>query len=141
MTTTRNHVNQYSQVKNYTGITDANPHQLVAMLLEGAMSKLSIVKGMLTRGETSRKGEIIGQVIAIIGGLRSSLDMEQGGELAENLDNLYEYMERRLVQANLKHDMDIIDEVTLLLREIKAGWDSIPQQYREAKEPGLALVP
>ena len=138
---TRNHVSEYSQVKNYTGITDANPHQLVAMLLEGAMGKLSIVKGMLTRGETTRKGEIIGQVIAIIGGLRSSLDMDAGGELAENLDNLYEYMERRLVRANLKNDMEIVDEVALLLREIKAGWDSIPEQLRDVKETDLSLVP
>lgn len=123
-------IDAYTQVNKYSGITDASPHRLVQMLLEGALEKLAGVKYFLKRGEIAKKGESIGQVIAIIGGLRSSLDIEAGGELAENLERLYDYMERRLVTANLQNDESILDEVNSLLREIQAGWDAIPDEVR-----------
>ena len=134
-------VNQYHQVDNYSGITDADPHRLVQMLLEGVLGKIAIVKGVMTRGDIAKKGEAIGQAISIVGGLRSSLDIESGGELANNLDDLYEYMERQLVQANLKNDTTILDEVTNLLREIKTAWDAIPLELRTKPQPKLTVVP
>jgi flagellar protein FliS len=139
-TTTKGNVNHYSTIDSYTGVTDANPHQLVQMLLDGALGKIAVVKGLMTRGDTVKKGEVIGQAISIIGGLRSSLDMSAGGELAANLDNLYEYMERRLVTANLKNDVIILDEVTTLLREIKTAWESIPLESRVKPAPDLSVV-
>lgn len=131
----------YRQVDNYTGVADADPHQLVLMLLEGALGKIAFVKGLMAHGEAGKKGEVIGQAISIITGLRSSLDMSTGGELAANLDDLYDYMERRLVQANLKNDAAILDEVSSLLREIKNAWESIPQELRIKTKAGLAVVP
>lgn len=139
-TTTKNNVGQYSSVNSYTGVTDASPHQLVQMLLNGALGKLSVVKGLMDRGEVAKKGVVIGQAISIIGGLRSSLDLSKGGEIAVNLDNLYEYMERQLLQANLKNDLTIVDEVTSLLHEIKAAWASIPDELREKPSAGLSVV-
>ena len=84
------------------------------------------MKVVMLRNDIGKKGEVIGQAVSIIGGLRSSLDMKTGGEIAVNLDNLYEYMERQLIQANLENDTGILDEVAVLLREIKTAWDSIP---------------
>jgi flagellar protein FliS len=139
-TTTKGNVSHYSTVDSYTGVTDADPHQLVQMLLDGALGKIAVVKGLMTRGETAKKGEVIGQAISIIGGLRSSLDLSAGGELAANLDDLYEYMERRLLTANLKNDVTILDEVTTLLREIKAAWESIPQESRTKPTADLSVV-
>ena len=139
-TTTKNNVSQYSSVNSYTGVTDASPHQLVQMLLDGALGKLSVVKGLMDRGETAKKGEVIGQAISIIGGLRSSLDLSKGGEIAANLDNLYEYMERQLIQANLKNDLTIINEVISLLLEIKTAWVSIPAESRTKPSAGLSAV-
>lgn len=139
-TTTKNNVNQYSSVNSYTGVTDASPHQLVQMLLDGALGKLSVVKGLMDRGETAKKGEVIGQAISIVGGLRSSLDLSKGGEIAANLDNLYEYMERQLIQANLKNDLTIINEVVSLLLEIKTAWVSIPVESRTKPSAGLSAV-
>ena len=130
-TATTGNIGHYNQVSNYSGITDANPHRLVQMLLEGALSKLAIVKGMISRGQVAKKGETIGQAMAIVGGLRSSLDLSAGGELAANLDGIYEYIERRLLTANLQNDVDMIVEVSSLLREIKEGWDAIPAESRE----------
>ena len=139
-TTTKNNVSQYSSVNSYTGATDASPHQLVQMLLDGALGKLSVVKGLMDRGETAKKGEVIGQAISIIGGLRSSLDLSKGGEIAANLDNLYEYMERQLIQANLKNDLTIINEVISLLLEIKTAWVSIPAESRTKPSADLSAV-
>ena len=133
-TTARRNIAAYTQVNKYSGVTDASPHRLVQMLLEGALEKIASVKGMLKRGEISKKGETIGQVIAIIGGLRSSLNKEAGGDMAENLDRLYDYMERQLLYANLHNDVKVLNEVSDLLREIKSGWDAIPVEIRN-KQP------
>ena len=128
--TMKNDVSQYQQVNNYTGVNEAGPHQLVQMLLDGALGKIAAVKGYMTRKEVAKKGEVMGQAIAIIGGLRSSLDLKAGGAVAENLDNLYEYIERQLVLANLKNEVATLDEVSGLLKEIKMAWESIPFEAR-----------
>jgi flagellar protein FliS len=138
-TTTKNNVSQYNSVNSYTGVTDASPHQLVQMLIDGALGKLSVVKGLIERKEVKKKGEVVGQTISIINSLRSSLDMKKGGEVAINLDNIYEYMERQLVQANLNNDLSIIKEVAALLREIKSAWESIPTEAR-LRSPELSIV-
>ena len=129
-TATTGNISHYNQVNNHSGVTDASPHRLVQMLLDGVLGKLATVKGMMTRGQMSKKGEVIGQAMAIVSGLRSSLDLSAGGELAANLDRLYDYIERRLLTANIKNDVDIIIEVSDLLREIKSGWDAIPVEAR-----------
>ena len=118
-------VSHYNQVDNYTGVIEASPHRLVQMLLDGALGKIAVVKGLMMRNDVGKKGEVIGQAISIIGGLRSSLDMEAGGDIATNLDDLYEYMERQLIKANINNDIALLDEVVILLREIKEAWDSI----------------
>lgn len=134
-TATMGNISHYNQVNNHSGVTDADPHRLVQMLLEGVLGKLAIVKGMMNRGELAKKGEVIGQAMAIVGGLRSSLNLSAGGDLAANLDGLYDYIERRLLTANLKNDVDMVVEVTGLLREIKSGWDAIPLEARTKISP------
>ncbi len=136
-----NNISEYKQINNYTGVTDANPHQLVKMLLEGASAKLSIAKGMMSRGEMTRKGEVISQAMAIISGLQASLDMSAGGDIAQNLDSLYDYMVRRLMQANIDNDVEIVSEVLILLKEIETAWDGIPTDLRVGNsEPMVATA-
>ncbi|NNJ96649.1 MAG: flagellar export chaperone FliS [Gammaproteobacteria bacterium] len=139
-TTSQHSVNHYKNVDSYTGVVEADPHQLIQMLLDGALEKLSVVKGLIKRNDMASKGEIIGQAIAIVSGLRVSLDMEAGGEIAANLDNLYEYIERRLLEANLKNDISILDESVSLLREIKAAWEAIPHEQRVKPDIATASV-
>ncbi len=79
----------------------------------------------MSRGQIALKGELLGKAIAIIGGLRESIDHQQGGELAANLDRLYEYMMGRLVEANVRNDESPLQEVAELLRNVKEGWDAI----------------
>ena len=84
----------------------------------------------MIRGEVSQKGERISRVIDIVDNLRASLNHEVGGELSANLASLYDYMEQRLVEANLSNSTELLDEVAGLLREVKSGWDEIPAEHR-----------
>lgn len=116
---------QYQTVNTQAQVSDASPHRLIQMLMEGGLSRLAQAKGAMLHGQNAQKGELISKAIAIIGGLRESLDLQQGGEIAANLDRLYEYMVARLVEANIGNDVALIDEVAELLRNVKSGWDAI----------------
>lgn len=118
---------QYQTVNTQAQVFEASPHRLIQMLMEGGLSRLAQARGALERGQVALKGELIGKAIGIIGGLREALDLDKGGELALNLDSLYDYMVARLVEANLKYDAAMLDEVAGLLRNIKTGWDGISQ--------------
>ena len=122
--------NAYRDVGVQSGITDASPHQLITMLMDGALSRISSAKGAMARGETALQGGAIGKAIGIIDGMRASLDLDRGGEVAANLRDLYDYMERRLVEGGAKADQEALDEVTRLLKEVKSGWDAIPADQR-----------
>ncbi|TBU93895.1 flagellar export chaperone FliS [Phytopseudomonas dryadis] len=118
---------QYQSVNTQAQAVDASPHRLIQMLMEGGLTRLAQARGAMEREQYALKGELIGKAIGIIGGLRAGLDLQQGGELAENLDNLYDYMVRRLSEANLKNSAEPLDEVAGLLRNVKTGWDAIAQ--------------
>lgn len=116
----------YTQVNRISGVEGANPHQLVDMLMEGALDKISVAKGLLTRNEIAAKGFAISRAIAILDGLRNSLD-DAGGELTTNLNDLYDYMQRRLMDANQQNDTQPLDEVTKLLSGLRVSWNGIPE--------------
>ena len=116
---------QYQQVNAHSGAAYASPHRLIQMLMEGALERIAVAKGCIQRQDTVAKGEQISRAIAIIGGLREGLNHEAGGQLAANLDALYDYLQRRLLEANLHSDLLILDEVADLLRPIKEAWDEI----------------
>jgi flagellar protein FliS len=118
---------QYQSVNTQAQAVDASPHRLIQMLMEGGLTRIAQARGAMERQQTAMKGELIGKAIAIIGGLREGLDLQQGGELAANLDNLYQYMVSRLLEANVKNDAAPLDEVAGLLRNVKSGWDAIGQ--------------
>lgn len=123
----RGAINQYKQAAVNMAAEHANPHRLIQMLMQGALDKIAIAKGAMERRETAKKGEHISWAISIISGLRGSLDLS-AGEIATNLDSLYDYMERRLVEANIENNPAMLDEVTELLKEIKSAWDAISDQ-------------
>lgn len=119
---------QYQAVGVHSGVMDASPHRLIQMLMEGVLQRVAQAKGNVKRKEIADKAVNITKAINIVAGLRSSLDIEQGGEIAANLDSLYEYMLNRLMLANAKSDEDILDEVSTLMISIKLSWDSIADQ-------------
>ena len=116
---------QYQKVCAYSGVMDASPHRLVQMLMEAVLEKIAQAKGNIHRNEIPEKGANISKAILIIEGLRASLNIEEGGELAQNLNDLYDYMERRLLSANQQSDETELDEVFSLMSEIKTGWEAI----------------
>lgn len=128
---------QYRKVGAQTEVSTASPHRLIQMLLEGAIEKINLAKGYMENGEIALKSSHITWAISIIDGLRISLDKEAGGEIATNLEALYEYMTRRLLEAHLHNNPKILDEISGLLREIKSAWDAIPANLRQ---PAAAMA-
>jgi len=127
-------IKQYQSVSTETSIMDADPHKLIQLLFEGALARISTAKGHMERKEYDRKSKMINSAIDIIGGLQDSLNMETG-ELAMNLERLYDYMIRRLFEANARNDLSILDEVSGLLTQIKSAWDEIREQALAESAP------
>lgn len=121
-------VSQYKNVSVSSGVEDATPHHLIQMLMEGALDKIATAKGHMMHNEPAEKGRHISWAISIISGLQSSLNLESGGEISANLNNLYDYMVRRLGMASTLNDPSILDEISSLLIEVKSAWDVIPRQ-------------
>jgi len=123
-----NGLQAYQRVNTQTSITDADPHKLIQLLYNGAIERINMAKARMQAKDYAGKGQLIGKAIEIIGGLRSFLDFEKGGELSAQLEALYDYMERTLLEASAKNDVSKLDEVLGLLRTVKDGWDGIRQE-------------
>ena len=130
----------YQTVGAHAQVTAADPYKLVQLLLANVVDRLAAARGHMQRREIARKGEQISKAIAVLSALDSSLNMEQGGEIAANLRQLYEYMSLRLVRANLDDDVSGLDEVMGLVRNIKEGWDGIAGTARPDAAPAATAV-
>lgn len=118
--------NAYANIGIETGVVAANPHKLITMLFDGALVAISMAKKYMVEGDIKNKGESITKAILIIdNGLRASLNKNVGGDLALNLDALYEYMSRRLFEANTSNNQAILAEIHGLLDEIRSAWEQI----------------
>lgn len=126
-------IDAYSRVGLETSVDIANPHRLILMLLDGVILTLGSASQAMKENRIAEKGKHLTTAIDIISsGLQASIDKKAGGELAERLDSLYNYMCTRLLYANLRNDLGAIQEVSTLLGEIKAGWEEI------ANDPAVA---
>jgi flagellar protein FliS len=134
-------VNAYANVGLETGIASASPHKLIVMLYDGALVALLSAKTNIAANNIAAKGTAISKAITIIdNGLRASLDKNAGGEIASNLDALYDYMSRRLLHANLKNDVPAIEEVHRLLSDLREAWVAIGDKVAQAAA-GSAAAP
>lgn len=115
----------YQKVGSHAQTSEASPHRLVQMLMQGGLDRISQAKGAMDRRDVAGKGIMIGKAIDIIGGLREGLDLENQMATVARLDNLYDYMMKRLALANARNDAKMLDEVTELLQTVKEGWDAI----------------
>lgn len=113
----------YQQVQVQTGVEDADGRRLVSLLFEGALGAISSARSAMARGDIEAKGVQIGRAVRIVDeGLRGSLDLNQGGALAANLDGLYAYVVRRLTEANLRNDDAALGECARLLSPLREAW-------------------
>jgi len=116
---------EYRQVSLRHAIENASPHRLVQLMMERVLAKIAIARGHLERNAVADKGLHIGDAISIINGLQVSLNHKADATLAGKFDALYDYMSRRLLEANLRNDDDILKEVASLMRQVKEAWDAV----------------
>jgi flagellar protein FliS len=136
-------VSAYAKVGIETGVTAASPHKLIVMLFDGALTAMSTALKHMEAGNIPGKGIAISKAIMIIdSGLRASLDKKVGGDIAEGLDALYEYMGARLLQANLKNDLAALEEVQRLLADLRDAWNAIADNpaVKEAQAASDAIT-
>ena len=127
MTFNQRGINAYRNVNVSSAVPYADSVKLIQMLFDGLMTSLADAEGHFERNDIKGKHDAIGRSTKIIVGLQGALDFSQGGELATNLSDLYDYCVRRLLKANIRNDIDGIKEVRSLLNEIKGAWEEIPQ--------------
>ncbi|MDJ0813889.1 MAG: flagellar export chaperone FliS, partial [Woeseiaceae bacterium] len=123
---------QYQQLDTQSRIASATPHQIIQLMMEQAVARISIARRHMQNEETYEKGVNIGSAISIINGLQASLNHKADENMAANFDALYAYMMRRLLEANLHDDVQMLDEVTGLLKELKEAWDAIADKADSA---------
>ncbi len=122
----RNALKAYKSVDIESNAAYADGVQLVQMLFDGLLESLDKADGHIERGEIKDKNQVIGRAQKIIFGLQMSLDMEKGGDLSRNLNDLYEYSVRRLLHAHTKNDVEALREVKSLIREVSSAWSMLP---------------
>ena len=125
MLANRRSANQYINVLNNSNLGEETPHRLIQMLMEGFLTRVNSAKGAMQHGDIEAKGRYISLAMGIIGGLIDGLDPARGGELADNLHDLYLYINMRLLEANLENNIEKLEEAAALLRTIKEAWDVI----------------
>ncbi len=116
----------YRTVSAHGSVESSDPHRLVQLMFATALERIAAARGCMERGQVAQKGENVSKAISLVGGLNNALDLEQGGEIAANLRELYDYVSRRLLEANALDDAARLDEAATLLREIKSAWDALP---------------
>jgi flagellar secretion chaperone FliS len=115
----------YQTVAAHGGVAAADPHGLILMLLDGVLERIASARGAMEHGAVEAKGRALHRAVAIIDELRASLNMASGGQIAANLADLYDYVGRQLMRANLEGRMELLDEASHLLREIRSAWIQI----------------
>ena len=120
---------QYDQARREGSVEGASPHQLILLLFDGALERISTARGALNRNNPADKARHLSVATGIIEGLRASTNPEAGEELAARLQDLYSYCNDRLLDGNLHNDDSALEEVSNLLRELRAGWNSIPSEF------------
>ena len=129
----QNRASAYAKVGVETGVTTADPHKLILMLFDGALLQVRTAGIAIGNQDVPGKGAAISKAVEIIiNGLKVSLDMSAGGELAARLAALYDYMSDRLLYANLHNSQPALDEVAGLLDSLREAWASIRSQVQPA---------
>ena len=136
----------YQRINVETSMHTMDQHQLVSLLYQGVLSSVAAARGALARGDVATKCSSISKAVRIIEeGLMTALDKDAGGEIALNLEALYDYSLRRLILANSRNDDAMLAEVASLIEPIAQSWSQIrtpaPAAIDAAAQPTPALIP
>ncbi|GAB1620150.1 flagellar export chaperone FliS [Agarivorans sp. B2Z047] len=124
-------INQYRQVGVKDQVATADPHRITQILMQTALENLAVAKGCIERADYQNKGKPLAKATSIITSLKNTLDFERGGDIAGNLNDLYEFMLTRLSEASIANDAAIVEEVIELMLPIKSAWDQIPEADKQ----------
>jgi flagellar protein FliS len=123
----RSSLQSYRKVSLDSEISVASPHRIIQLMFAGGLERLAQSRYAIENRDMNNKGLFIGKAIGIVNGLNNSLSMDEGGEIAGNLSQLYDFIIMKVTEANLKNDTQAIDDAVAVLRTLKEGWDAIPQ--------------
>lgn len=132
----RNPYAQYQSIDLEAKVESASPHGLISMLYDGLLTRISQAKNGMLAGNFEQKGVNVTKALNILGGLAGSLDPHHSPELAERLGELYDYCQRRLLDASAQRDAEGFDEVASLIRDIKEAWEAIEPEAARMAEAG-----
>lgn len=140
-TNSRNAAHAYANVGLETGVVAASPHQLIIMLYEGAELAVRMAIKHMNEGDIAKKSAAISKASSIIlDGLRAALDPQQGGDIAQQLGALYDYMNNRLMLAHVNNQTAPLEEVQGLLRELRGAWQQIGTASQVAQQASHAFA-
>jgi flagellar protein FliS len=108
-----------------THIQSRSPLELVVMLYDGALRFMGDAKSAIERHDLAAKRTAMSRALAVLGELQSTLNMDQGGQIAQQLDALYIYVNGRLLEATMKNDVAALDECIKLIGTLRGGWAEI----------------
>lgn len=133
--------NAYQRINVETSMHTMDQHQLVSLLLEGVTGSIATARGALARGDVATKCNAISKALRILQeGLITALDRQDGGDLAANLFELYDYCVRRLMEANAKNSDAMLQEVMRLIEPIGLAWGQIKRDSAAAVAAGKPAV-
>jgi flagellar protein FliS len=121
---------QYSSTAAHGNVAAADPHGLVLLLMNGALERIATARGCILNKAYTEKAQLIHRAVSIVDELRNSLNLNAGGDVAANLDRLYDYMCRQLLKATVENNLAPLDEVARLLQGIRDSWERIPKDQR-----------
>ncbi len=124
---TGNALNAYRSVDVYGGVEAADGPRLIQLLLVGAVAAIQAAGAHLGRGDLPAKARELSRAVNIVDTLRANLDHDQGGEIAANLEQLYDYVARRLTLANARNDAAMLEESMGLLSQIRDAWSAMDE--------------
>ncbi len=116
----------YGSVQVMSGVATADNVQLIQMLFDGFLESVCVAKGHIQNKAIEEKSKSISRASRIVVGLQSALDFHRGGELAHNLNDLYSYIIRRLIHVNARNDLEALDEVYSLMKDVSDAWQNLP---------------
>ena len=126
----------YQSISVHGTVAAADPHRLVLMLMDGILERLAVARACAERGQVARMAQLLHSCTTLIAELRGSLNTKQGGELARNLSDLYDYMARKLIRANSERNAEFMREVASLLGEVRSAWVAIGPEVRQSISQG-----
>ncbi len=132
-------IESYGQVKVSTGVSKSNNVELIQMLFDGLIESLATARGHIQHNNISEKSKAISRASRIVLGLQGALDFDKGGDLANNLNELYNYITRRLLHVNARNDLAALDEIHGLMTEIRGAWETVPALIPRSAPVGVTV--